>query len=330
MSDEKYLIDCQEATVSYPIGGGKRRVVLDRINLQVSNGELLTVVGPSGCGKSTLLRLILGWQFPDEGSVLVDGAPVQKVGRRCGIVFQNYSLFDHMTVLENVMCGPIWEHTGLLQRYVARPLNWAFGAHRTGGDNFLNRNIPYMRIYKDAMAQAREILHTCGLDPNVHAGKYPKELSGGMRQRVAIARAIIMQPKILLMDEPFSGLDHRTRESMQEFVYEQWQRGITIFFVTHNLEEACKLGTRLVCLSQHWCYDDGSKGTGARIIIDRKVDGGTRRPKEVAHSPEFTALVKDIEVRGLDEENPQPVSRFVLTHPDAIAGPCKEGGECNE
>jgi ABC-type sugar transport system ATPase subunit len=276
------------------------------------------------------------------------------------------------------MCGPIWEHTGLLERFFVRPLNWAFGAnndysprerveraqrnmpwqwlqscYNTLTDNpltrgigslahwanelrrgccrwaqdFLTRNVRYMRVYKETKERAREILSTCGLDPNVNAGKYPGELSGGMRQRVAIARSILMQPKILLMDEPFSGLDHRTRESMQEFVHQQWQRGITIFFVTHNLEEACKLGTRLVCLSQHWCYDDGAKGTGARIIIDRKVEGGSRRPKEVANSPEFKALVADIEQRGLDEENPPPKSSFVLTPGDAIAGPLKVGGE---
>jgi NitT/TauT family transport system ATP-binding protein len=311
-----YLIDVKNATVSYPSDDGGTRVILDDLTLKVRRGELVTVVGPSGCGKSTLLRLILGSQFPNSGTVLVDGKQVERVTRDCGIVYQNYSLFPHLTVLDNVALGPLLEHTGPVQRMLCWPLH---GLSRWQGPRKALETFKYFRILRQARQKAGELLAQCGLDPAHHGEKYPFELSGGMRQRVAIAQALIMEPKILLMDEPFGALDYHTRESMQDFIHEQWSRHkITVFFVTHDLEEACKIGTRLVCLSQYWRRADGKDGAGARFLIDKKVVGGAEKPSRFVHSDEFKTLVEDIRHRALNRENRQPLSSFELTHEDAF------------
>ena len=111
-----YLIDATDVVVSYPMDDGGRKVVVNDVNFKVRSGELVTVVGPSGCGKSTLLRLVLGSQMPTQGSVLVDGSTVKRITRDCGIVYQDYSLFPHLTVLDNIAMGLIIEQTGLLER----------------------------------------------------------------------------------------------------------------------------------------------------------------------------------------------------------------------
>jgi NitT/TauT family transport system ATP-binding protein len=310
------VIHAQSVTVSYRADEGQHVIVLNDVSLRVKNGELVTVVGPSGCGKSTMLRLILGSQFPTHGTVDVDGQRVQRVTRDCGIVYQNYSMFPHLTVTQNVMFGPILEKTGILERMAVLPLR---PLNRLPAARPLLERLPYFRISRTALEEARELLSQCGLDPVRDGGKYPFELSGGMRQRVAIAQAIIMQPKILLMDEPFGALDQTTREEMQDFIHEQWTRHrLTVFFVTHDLEEACKVGTRLVCFSQYWTNDDGSGGSGAKIMIDRKIDGGEEVPSHFVHSEEFKSLVSDIRARALNRHCRQRCAEFDLSHPDAL------------
>jgi NitT/TauT family transport system ATP-binding protein len=313
-----HLIDARDVVVSYPrTDGAGRNTVLNNVNLKVREGELVTVIGPSGCGKSTLLRLVLGSQMPTSGKMLVDGKEVERITRDCGIVYQTYTLFKHLTAEENVAIGPILESTGILTRAfcsLVEPLaNTAQFAR-------LQERIPYFQIKRESLATAREFLAQCGLDPVVDGKKYPYELSGGQRQRVATAQALIMKPKILLMDEPFGALDPQTREGMQDFIHEQWERNkITIFFVTHDLEEACKIGTRLICLSQYWTADDGTAGTGARIMIDKAVTGGIEKPSHFVNAPEFRDLVADIRQRGLNPRNKQRLSAFELTHPDAFS-----------
>jgi NitT/TauT family transport system ATP-binding protein len=175
----------------------------------------------------------------------------------------------------------------------------------------------YFRVKTDAREQATQMLVSIGLDPK-DGDKYPYELSGGMRQRVSIAQALIMKPKILLMDEPFGALDHGRREEMQDFIHEQWkQHKLTVMFVTHDLDEAIKLGTRLVCLSQYWTDEKGERGKGSKIVVDRKVLGGSEKPSTFVQKQEFRDLVDSIGHKVLDSRNLQKMSEFDLSHPDA-------------
>jgi NitT/TauT family transport system ATP-binding protein len=175
-------------------------------------GEFVTIIGPSGCGKSTLLNLIAGFIKPTEGEVLVRGKPIDGPGRDRGMIFQKYSSLPHLTVLENVM----------------------FGLEI----NMLERD---RRARRD---RAMNILEQVELVD--HMRKYPHQLSGGQQQRVAIARSLVMEPQILLMDEPFSALDEPTRLEMQELIVQLWHRiQPTILCVTHNVTEAVYLGEQV-------------------------------------------------------------------------------------
>jgi NitT/TauT family transport system ATP-binding protein len=177
-------------------------------------GEFVTIIGPSGCGKSTALNLIAGFLRPTEGAVLVKGQPVEGPGRERGMIFQQYSSFPHLTVLGNVL----------------------FGLEINRVEMGLDRNARRDR--------ANELIEQVGLSGHEH--KYPHQLSGGQQQRVAIARSLAMEPRILLMDEPFSALDEPTRFEMQELLVELWHRiHPTIFCVTHSVTEAVYLGERV-------------------------------------------------------------------------------------
>lgn len=266
-------------------------LILDNIDLSVSNGELCTVVGPSGCGKSTLLRLILGQETPTSGKLLINGEVVQRPNVDRGIVYQRYSLFPHLTVMENVTLGKNLQ------------LNW-----------FERR-----RQRADIEAQAMEILARVRLDK--HAAKYPHELSGGMQQRAAIAQALIMKPKVLLMDEPFGALDPNTREDIQLFLLELWeQQKMTVFFVTHDLDEAVFLGTRIFVLSQYYSDDrghgDGVK-RGAKIVADHQLRNLAMTP-DVRKKPEFAELIDSIRHDGFNPEHLQHAKDFSLQHPDSF------------
>jgi NitT/TauT family transport system ATP-binding protein len=226
------LIRIDRVTVDYPDGGSIRRV-LDGIDLEIGNGEFVSVIGQTGCGKSTLLRLILGEQKPTHGRVLVNGEERSQPDRLCGYVPQRYSLFFDKTVLDNVTFGPdVCE----------------FGAFS------LLRPSRRKRMH-EFRSEALRILKQMGLDGS-DANKYPHQLSGGMQQRVAIAQALIMHPPILLMDEAFSALDPGTRRGMQRLVKSVWhESGTTIIFVTHNTREAVCLGTRVVALGGSKIFD---------------------------------------------------------------------------
>ena len=177
-------------------------------------GEFITMIGPSGCGKSTLLNVIAGFLQQTEGEVLVQGKPVSGPGRDRGMIFQQYSSFPHLTVLQNVL----------------------FGLEVSRKDLGLDRAA--------RIARAEDLIEQVGLAD--HRDKYPDQLSGGQQQRVAIARSLAMEPQILLMDEPFSALDEPTRLEMQELVVGLWHRiKPTIFCVTHSVTEAVYLGARV-------------------------------------------------------------------------------------
>ncbi|MDH5178691.1 MAG: ABC transporter ATP-binding protein [Gammaproteobacteria bacterium] len=265
------------------------KMILDNIDLIVNEGEFCTVVGPSGCGKSTLLRLILGQEPPTEGRLLLDGKPVGYPNTDRGIVYQRYSLFPHLTVLENVMLGPSLK-LGLMER---------------------------RRRKTELRDEAMHYLQHVNL--HLHGNKYPHELSGGMQQRVAIAQALIMKPRILLMDEPFGALDPQTREDMQIFLLELWeQEKMTIFFVTHDLEEALYLGTRIFALSQYYSDDRGHdhKKRGAKIVSDHKLPSAVAS-NEIKHTPEFLALLETIRKDAFEKDHLQHVREFNLKHPDS-------------
>ncbi|MFH2205150.1 MAG: ABC transporter ATP-binding protein [Elusimicrobiota bacterium] len=278
------------------------KLILDDIDLSVSDGEFCSVVGPSGCGKSTLLRLILGAEWASSGRVLIDGQPVGPPDPLRGIVYQRYSLFPHLSVLDNVLLG--------------KKMNAGFFAWRKQRAGFAEEAMELLRKMR------------LGTDHN----KYPHELSGGMQQRVAIAQALIMKPKILLMDEPFGALDPGTREDMQVHLLETWEElKMTIFFVTHDLEEAVFLGSRVLVLSQFYSDARGTTNVrrGAKLVADypvKKKAGST----DLKSTAEFGELVQAIRREGFEPDYRQRVDDFNLKHPDSwrTLGP-GEGGAPN-
>lgn len=189
-------------------------IALNGVDLDIHENEFITVVGPSGCGKSTLLNIIGGLETPTEGSVTVDGKPVDGPSPERGVVFQQYALFPWLTVEKNVMFG--------------------------------------LKLQGKSNDEAREIAHKYlkMVELEDFAKHYPKELSGGMKQRVAIARAYATSPQVLLMDEPFGALDAQTRTQLQQELIETWEKERkTCFFITHDVEEAIILGQRCVIMS---------------------------------------------------------------------------------
>ena len=267
------------------------KIVLENVDLAASAGTFCSVVGPSGCGKSTLFRLILGEELPSSGVISIDGAEVIAPGSDRGIVYQRYSLYPHLTVLENVMLG--------------RNL-------RTGFTERLKRRAEFRDEAMKYLARVRLA---------EHAQKYPHELSGGMQQRVAITQALITNPKILMMDEPFGALDPETRETMQVFLLELWEEHrMTIFFVTHDMEEAVFLGTRVLVLSQYYIDDRGSDPAiqrGSRIVADYQLPTAVNSTR-VKTSPEFLALTAEIRQFGFNPEHLRHVDQFNMTHPDSF------------
>ncbi len=243
-----------------------RKMVLDNIDLSLSNHELCAVVGPSGCGKSTLLRIVVGQEQPTRGAVCIDGVDAGFPDKSRGIVFQKYSLFPNLKVIENVMVG---------RKLMSTWYEWIFNN-------------------KELSEEATSLLERMRLGEHLH--KYPHELSGGQQQRVAIAQSLILKPKILLMDEPFGALDFGTREYMQTLLLDIWENfNMTIIFVTHDLEEAVFLGTRVIVLSQHYSDDRGDhfENRGARIVADYPLEKKAS-PTALKETAEFGALVQEI------------------------------------
>ena len=184
------------------------------MSLSVEDGEFVCIVGPSGCGKTTLLNIVAGLEKPTKGEVLIDGKPVTGPGPDRVVVFQEYALFPWRTVLGNV----------------------EFGLEIAGVPKKERREIALRYI---------RLVGLSGFE-----NRYPHELSGGMKQRVALARALVMNPKVLLMDEPFGALDAQTRNIMQAELLRIWQAtGKTILFVTHSIMEAVYFADRVVVLT---------------------------------------------------------------------------------
>ena len=212
---------------------------LKDINLDIQEGEFFALLGPSGCGKTTTMRCIAGFESPTTGEILIGDKGVKNIPankRNCGMVFQSYALFPHYNVFENVAYSlnikklnnsNIFSKMGIY----ARLLNRKFG-----------------KTPKDIEAKVMEILDYVELTPYAH--RLTSELSGGQQQRVALARALVMEPAVLLMDEPLSNLDQKLRHSMRNTIRRiQQDLGITTIFVTHDQEEAMSMADRVAVMS---------------------------------------------------------------------------------
>ena len=215
---------------------GKSVVAVDDVSLEIAAGELVTLLGPSGCGKTTTLRMIAGLEMPSEGSIWIGDKDVSKLpatDRDVSMVFQSYALFPHMTVMENV----------------------SYGLKFSGFDKTETRE------------KALTGLRLVGLDG--YADRLPSELSGGQQQRVAVARALVLEPQVLLFDEPLSNLDAKLRRQVREEIREiQQNLGLTVVYVTHDQEEALAVSDRIVVMRNASIAQIGTP----RELYDEPVD----------------------------------------------------------
>ncbi|MFT5659953.1 MAG: NitT/TauT family transport system ATP-binding protein [Sulfurimonas sp.] len=221
-------------------------VVLEKINLNIKEGEFCTLVGPSGCGKSTFLKMLLGQETPSRGTFLLDGKPFpEEPSIERGIVFQRYSVFEHLTVLGNVLLAIELKSSKLIGKL--------FGKERT-----------------KAKKMAMDMLDSVGLADSVN--KYPSELSGGMQQRLSIAQSLVNKPRILLLDEPFGALDPGIRADMHILILDLWKKNnLTIVMVTHDLHESFYLGSRLLVFDKIRHDPHEPNAYGACITYDIPV-----------------------------------------------------------
>ena len=228
-----------------------RHVVLERVHLEVNEGEFVTIVGASGCGKTTFLRMLLGVERPTRGTFLVDGQPLpDEPGPDRGIVFQRYSLFPHLTVEENLLLG--------LELREAPVLGRLWGARR-----------------RAAREKVAEMLQAVGLFEA--RARYPAQLSGGMQQRASIAQSVICAPRILLLDEPFGALDPGTTADMHALIKTLWaQHRMTVFMITHDIRESFQLGTRVLVFDKVRIDPQAPEAFGATITYD--IPTNTRTP----------------------------------------------------
>jgi NitT/TauT family transport system ATP-binding protein len=290
--------------------------VLHDINFSIIRGEVVGLVGPSGCGKSTLLRAIVGTHPPQKGRVIVFSGTrqppeiiVERPGRDRGIVYQKYSLFPFLTAQENVALGPMLDQTCLPFRI--------FG--------FLK----WRKMRKEHLEKAAAILEKLGLCNAIK--RYPHELSGGMCQRVAIAQALVMQPEILLLDEPFGALDEATREELQRMILTLYLENCiakknkqkppyTILLVTHELTEAIYVADRVIGLSQYWNWKGKNFPScpGATIVYDKVAP--VFAPDEPKRYEDFTSQREEIRKVVFDPQSCLEREQFVTFWNQVRAG----------
>jgi NitT/TauT family transport system ATP-binding protein len=249
MQSSAPVLELERITVVWPgrTAADPAYVAVQDVSLSVERGEFVSVVGPTGCGKSTLLNVAAGLLLPSSGGVVVSGEPLQGINRRAGYLFQADALMPWRSALENVEAGLLFA-----------------GAGR-----------------EEARERARAWLRRVGLGD--FGDRYPHELSGGMRKRVGLAQVLVLEPHILLMDEPFSALDVQTRQMMENELLELWSLDRrSVVFITHDLEEAIALSDRVVLLSA---------GPATRPIGEFRID--LPRPRDVAEirlTPRFSEL----------------------------------------
>jgi putative spermidine/putrescine transport system ATP-binding protein len=273
---------------------------LDDMSLSVRRGELMTLLGPSGCGKTTMLNLVAGFLAPDRGEIAIDGRRVTTLPtyrRDIGLMFQSYALFPHMNVAANVGYG-------LRMRRIGKP--------------------EIARRVTEALA----LVKLEGLED-----RRPRQLSGGQQQRVALARALVIRPRVLLLDEPFSALDRNLRASMQVELKEiQRKLGVTTIFVTHDQSEALSLSDRIAVIAAGRIRQLGTPDEIYRRPVDRFVasfvgDGNVLRARLERADGAVTALTLgpmriEVPARGLERASPgEEVELFVRPEELAVAEP---------
>lgn len=241
-----HAVALEDVVVAFPEAGGKVFTAVERATLTVAAGEFVAIVGPTGCGKSTLLNVAAGLLRPSGGRCLVDGVAVAGLNRQAGYLFQADALMPWKTAIENVAIG--------------------------------------LEVRGRPRAQAREEasrwLARVGLSG--FEARYPHQLSGGQRKRVALAQVLILNPRLLLMDEPFGPLDAQTRALMGELLLDLWSTDRrAVMFVTHDLEEAIVLADRVVIMSA---------GPAARIIGDHRVP--LARPRDITESRHLPGFIE--------------------------------------
>lgn len=252
--EARLTIDIDNIGKEYPSAGGKATTVVAQTSFSVADGEFVVIVGPSGCGKTTILNMIAGLALPSSGVIRIDGAPIIGPGVDRGVMFQEYALFPWQTVAENV---------GFALR------------HGPAGNG--------MRSEEQA-ARVAATIALVGL--NGSEGKYPHQLSGGMRQRVALARLLAYEPKVLLMDEPLAALDAQTRTILQDELLRVWGQDKprserrTVIFITHAIDEAVFLADRVVVM--------GNSPGHVREIVE--IDLPRPRNDSTRADPRFQSL----------------------------------------
>ena len=274
-SSSAAALDLQDITCIFTSrdAPGQRYTAVQGASLAVAPGEFVSVVGPTGCGKSTLLNVGAGLLAPSSGQVRVFGQPLAGLNRRAGYMFQTESLMPWKTALDNVIAGLVFRGTGVVE---ADRLGRAWRA-RVGLAGFEDR--------------------------------YPHQLSGGMRKRVAMAQTLILDPDIILMDEPFSALDVQTRQLMENELLDLWAtpsasgsaQGRAVLFITHDLDEAIALSDRVVVLSA---------GPATRPIGEFAIDlPRPRNVTEIRNAPRFVelhaqiwAVLRDEVLKGYDQQ----------------------------
>ncbi|MDA8073297.1 MAG: ABC transporter ATP-binding protein [Actinomycetota bacterium] len=240
------VLSLRQVTLRYGDSGPDARpAVLDRVDVDVAEQEFVTILGPSGCGKTSLLRLVAGFERPTGGSIVFDGKEVTGPSSQRVVVFQQPWLYPWLSLRENV----------------------AFGL------KLQQRRVDWKRV--------DDMIATVGLSG--YEKHPPYHLSGGMQQRAALARALVMEPKLLLMDEPFGALDAQTRQRLQEFLLDLWTRvDVTVVFITHDVEEAILLGDRMLIMST----------SPGRIALEQKIDIPRPRSEETTLSAPFQEIRK--------------------------------------
>jgi NitT/TauT family transport system ATP-binding protein len=243
-------VELRAVTKRFRTPEGGAYTALRDLSMTVHPGEFCAVVGPTGCGKSTTLSLVAGLEPASEGEVLVDGAPVSGIGAEVGFMFQTDAVFPWKSVLANVAAGPVFR---------GRPK-------------------------REATRLAREWVRRVGLAG--FESYYPYQLSGGMRKRVALAQTLINEPRILMMDEPFSALDAQTRQIMADELLGLWEiTKPSVIFVTHDLEEAIALADKVIVLTV------GPGTVKAVFTVDLPRP---RRTQEIRFDPRFVELYEQI------------------------------------
>jgi NitT/TauT family transport system ATP-binding protein len=243
------VVEMTDVRKSFALRKAEQVHALDGFTLDLRRGEFVAIIGPSGCGKSTALRLLAGLEAPDNGTIRLFGQPPSEIVRdgRVGVAFQEHALLPWLSV---------WGNIALPFKVTGRPED------------------------RDRIASLLELVGLTGFER-----ARPKQLSGGMRQRVAIARSLVLQPDVLLLDEPFGALDAVTRRQLNLELQGLWSLGgITTLLVTHSVEEAILLADRVAVISAR----------PGRVMLEREVPFERPRPREIERTDGFRELVEEL------------------------------------